>query len=162
MFVSISVSVMSNSLDPMDHSLPGSSVHGILQARILEWVTIPFSRGSPRPRDRIQVSFIIEGFFTICESEVAQSCPTLCNHMDCSLPGSSVHGVSQARILEWAAIFFSSRSSQPRNWTRFSRIVSRCFTVRATREASLPSEPLVKIVRKINFLEEIDQDSNEI
>ena len=38
-------------LDPMDGSLPGSSVHGILQARTLEWVAVPFSRGSPRPRD---------------------------------------------------------------------------------------------------------------
>ena len=37
--------------DPMDYSLPGSSVHGILQARILEWVAIPFSRGSSQPRD---------------------------------------------------------------------------------------------------------------
>ena len=37
---------------------------------------------------------------TLCESEVAQSCPTLCNPMDCSLPGSSVHGIFQARILE--------------------------------------------------------------
>ena len=38
------------------------------------------------------------------ESEVAQSCPTLCDHMDCSPPGSSVHGILQARILEWVAI----------------------------------------------------------
>ena len=42
--------------DPMDHSLPGSSVRGILQARILEWVAIPFSRGSSQPRDGTQVS----------------------------------------------------------------------------------------------------------
>ena len=42
--------------DPMDHSLPGFSVHGILKARILEWVAIPFSRGSSLPRDRTQVS----------------------------------------------------------------------------------------------------------
>ena len=41
------------------------------------------------------------------ESDVAQSCPTLCDPMDCSLPGFSVHGVFQARVLEWAAIFFS-------------------------------------------------------
>ena len=41
------------------------------------------------------------------ESEVAQSCPTLCDPMDCSLPGSSVHGISQARVLEWVAIAFS-------------------------------------------------------
>ena len=41
------------------------------------------------------------------ESEVAQSCPTLSNPMDCSLPGSSVHGIFQARVLEWGAIAFS-------------------------------------------------------
>ena len=41
------------------------------------------------------------------ESEVAQSCPTLCDPMDCSLPGSSLHGILQARVLEWVAISFS-------------------------------------------------------
>ena len=41
------------------------------------------------------------------ESEVAQSCPTLSDLMDCSLPGSSVHGIFQARVLEWGAIAFS-------------------------------------------------------
>ena len=51
--------------DPTDCSPPGSSVHGILQARILEWVAIPFSRGSSQPRDRTQVSLIAGGFFTI-------------------------------------------------------------------------------------------------
>ena len=51
--------------DPMDYSLPGSSVHWILQARILEWIAIPFSRGSSWPRDRIQVSCIVGGLFTI-------------------------------------------------------------------------------------------------
>ena len=41
------------------------------------------------------------------KSEVTQSCPTLCNPMDCSLPGSSIHGIFQARVLEWGAIAFS-------------------------------------------------------
>ena len=50
--------------DPMDYSLPGSSGHGILQARILEWVAFPFSRGSSRPRDQTQVSCIAGRFFT--------------------------------------------------------------------------------------------------
>ena len=50
--------------NPMDCSPPGSSVHGILQARLLEWVTIPLSRGSSRPRDQTQVSCIAGGFFT--------------------------------------------------------------------------------------------------
>ena len=49
--------------------------------------------------------------------EVAQSCPTLCNPMVCSLPGSSVHGIFQARVLEWVAISFSRGSSPPRNQT---------------------------------------------
>ena len=61
-------------------------------------------------------------------SEVAQSCPTLCDPMDCSLPGSSVHGIFQARILEWVAISFSRESSQPRDQTRVSSIADRRFT----------------------------------
>ena len=61
--------------DPIDGSPPGSSVHGILQARTLEWTDL-----------------------------VAQSCPILCKRIDCSLPGSSVHGILQARILEWVAM----------------------------------------------------------
>ena len=62
------------------------------------------------------------------ESEVAQSCPTLCDPMDCSLPGSSVHGIFQAIALEWIAISFSRGSSQPRARTWVSRIVDRHFT----------------------------------
>ena len=51
--------------EPVDYSLLGSSVHGILQARILEWVAIPFSRGSSQPRDRTQVSCIAGRLLTI-------------------------------------------------------------------------------------------------
>ena len=67
-------------------------------------------------------------------SEVPQSCLTLCDQMDCSLPGSSVHGVIQARIMEWVAISFSRGSSWPRDWTQVSCIVGRHFTIWATRE----------------------------
>ena len=81
-------------------------------------------------------------FFSESESEVTQSCPTLCYPMDCSLPGFSVHGIFQARLLEWVAISFSRRSLWPRNWTRVSCIVGRCSTVWATRD--------VKIKRKSN------------
>ena len=56
---------------------------------------------------------------------VAHLCPTLCNPMDCSLPGSSVHGILQARIREWIAIFFSRQSSQSRNPTPASCIAGR-------------------------------------
>ena len=54
--------------------------------------------------------------------------------MDCSLPGSSIHGIFQARILEWVTTSFSRRSSWPRVWTWVSHIVGRCFTIWATRE----------------------------
>ena len=61
------------------------------------------------------------------ESQVAQSCLTLHHPMDCSLPGSSVHGVLQAKILEWVAISFSRGSSQPRDRTQVSCTAGRHF-----------------------------------
>ena len=71
------------------------------------------------------------------ESEVAQSCTTLSDPMGCSLPGSSIHGIFQARVLEWVAISFSRGSSRPRDRTWVSRIVGRRFTIRATWEAQV-------------------------
>ena len=63
-------------------------------------------------------------------------CPTLCSPMDCSsLPGSSVHGISQARVLEWVVISFSRGSSRPRDWTQVFCIVGRFFTIWPSREA---------------------------
>ena len=67
---------------------------------------------------------------------VAQSCPTLCYSMDCSPPGSSVHGILQARILEWVAITFSRGSSWPRDWTQASCIAGRFFTSEPPGEIS--------------------------
>ena len=61
-------------------------------------------------------------------SEVTQSCPTLCDPMDCSPPGFSVHVILQARILEWVAISFSRGSSQPRDRTWVSCTAGRFFT----------------------------------
>ena len=57
-------SVVSNSYDPMDCSLPGSSVPGVSQARLLAWVAVCFSMGSSQPRDRTHISYIAGGFFT--------------------------------------------------------------------------------------------------
>ena len=156
--------------DPIDCSPPGSSVHGILKARILEWVAMPSSKGSSQPRGRTQVSCVAGGFFTIwatreaheywsgwpipspgdlpdpgiepgspalqvdslpaatrkslsiLSAKLLQSSPTLYDPMDCSPPGSSVHGISQAKILEWVAIFFSRRTSWPTDWTWVSYI----------------------------------------
>ena len=139
----------------MDCSPPGSSVHEIFQARILEWVAISFSRGSSQPRDRNQVSCIAGRFFTDwatrealrlwlisrsassrgswvpvlevsrntwsgvysekkVKGSVAHLCPTLCDPMDCSSLGSSVHGNLHTKILESTAIPFSRVSFPPR------------------------------------------------
>ena len=67
-------------------------------------------------------------FFDI-DIEVAQSCPTLCDPMDCSLPGSSVHGIFQARILEWVAIPSPGDLPDPGIEPWSSHIVGRRFTV---------------------------------
>ena len=153
--------------DPMDCSLLGSSVQGISEARILEWVAISYSRGLSQSRDWTQVScvsrrilyhcttweayhplscccccccciasvvsdsvwphrwqptrlprpwdspskntgvgchFLLQCMTVKSESEVAQSCLPLSDPMDCSPPGSSVHGIFQAGVLEWGAI----------------------------------------------------------
>ena len=82
----------------MDYSPPGSSVHEILQERILEW-DLPDPGIEPTS----------DGFFTTAAAaatKLLQSCPTLCDPMDCSLPVSSVHEILQERILEWVSISF--------------------------------------------------------
>ena len=70
------------------------------------------------------------------ESEVAQSCSTFCNPMDCSPPGFSIHGIFQARILEWVAVSFSRRSSWPRDRTWVSHIAGRCFPIQNVMRTS--------------------------
>ena len=71
---------------------------------------------------------------------VTKLCPTLCYSMDYSLPVSSVHGILQAKILEWVAISFSRGSSQPKNRTWVSCIAGRFFTNWAMREALFKNE----------------------
>ena len=68
-------------------------------------------------------------------------CPTLCNPMDHSLLGSSVHGILQARILEWVAMPSFRGSFQPRDWTQVSRVAGGFFTVWTTRGATLWRQP---------------------
>ena len=102
----------------MDHGPPGSSVHGILQARILEWVAISFSSESVWSK----------------WSEVTQLCLTLCDPMGCSLPGSSVYGIFQARILEWVAISFSS----DKVWSEWSEVAQSSSTLWDPMDCSLP------------------------
>ena len=104
--------------------MPTTEIHYILttlKKRILEWVAISFSRGFSWRRDRTQVSCIAGRFFTTeppgnpfsCIEFIAQSCPTLCDRMDCSLTGSALHRILQARVLESVAISFSRGSSWP-------------------------------------------------
>ena len=75
------------------------------------------------------IGIVVNGCIHYSEIEVAQSCPTLCNPVDCSLPDSSLRGILQARILEWVAISFSRGSSQPRDRTQVSHIAGRCFNL---------------------------------
>ena len=76
---------------------------------------------------------IMEAQRKVCYSLSHRSHLTFCHPMDCSPPGSSVHGILQARILEWAAISFSRGSSWPRDQTRVSCIAGRFFTVWARK-----------------------------
>ena len=67
----------------------------------------PLPWDSPGKNTGVGCHFLFQGMKVKSESEVAQSCPTLCDPMGCSLPGSSIHGIFQARVLEWGAIAFS-------------------------------------------------------
>ena len=106
---------------------------------LLHWELRVFAtldcEGSPTPT----VSW--KSFTSCVHAKSLQSCPTLCNPMDCSLPGSSVHGIFQAIVLEWIVISFSRGSSHPRDWTcisYFSCIASGFFTTNTTWETLLP------------------------
>ena len=163
--------------NPVACSLPGSSVHRTLRARILEWIAISFSnirlrlcmittlnwsipqtqdlklprkftekkmqmlgknacdqhlRPAP-PRSAIH-SFAHSLVLWKVKMVVTQLCPTLCNSMDCSRPGSSLHGILQARILGGVAIPFS-RGSSPGIEPGSPVLQADSFTVWATREA---------------------------
>ena len=86
---------------------------------------------------------------------VMQSCPALCDPMDCSLTGFSVHGILQARILQWVAISFSRGSSQPRDRIWVSCIAGRFFTIWATEK------PLVFYKKALLILlMEVNQKNN--
>ena len=106
-----------------------------VQGAVVTWT---LDADDPRPWLPLKEADIDSALAPMIESEVTQSCPTLCDPVDCSLPGFSVHGILQARILEWVAISFSRRSSWSRDWTRDSHTVGRHFTVWATREVLHP------------------------
>ena len=109
---------------------------------------LPRPRDSPGKNTRVDWHFLLQCMKVKSESEVSQSCRTLCDPMDCSPPGSSVHGILQARVLEWVAIPFSKGSSQPSNQTQVSCIAGGFFTF-CSREA-LGGVPLFPYLAVIN------------
>ena len=132
-----------------------------------EWVAISFSRGSSRPRDRTWISHIVGRRFTVWASRevhyvqrkylnlaccclVIKSCLTLlqphelsCNPMNCSLPGSSVHGISYAGMAKWVAISFSRGFSWPRGGTHVTCIGSWILHLWAISEAQNVAETAI-------------------
>ena len=112
---------------PVPHTVHGTFIHSfskyLLNTLYVRWHTIKWFK------------FLLMKWSEVKWSEVAQLCPTLCNPMDRSPPGSSVHRILQARVLEWVAISSSRGYSLPRDWTRVSRSAVRHFTVWATRKA---------------------------
>ena len=158
--------------NPLDCSPQGFSVHGIFQA-ILAWVAISFSRGSSWPRNWTRVSCVscIDRWILyplshqgsslinilyiknakrsvwVCAVQylVTQPCPALCDPVDCSPPGSSVHGISQVRILGWVAISSSRGSFQPRHGPGVSRIAGGFWTIWATREAHMWADHFLSV-----------------
>ena len=133
--------------DPMDRNLPGSSVHGILQARILEWVLQGFFRAqgsnlnilSLQHWQVVPLPLMPPGKPLHLTTKTLQLRPTLCNPMVCSLPGSSIQEILLARILEGVAVSFSRGASQPRDRTRISALTSGFFTTSTTWKALLDS-----------------------
>ena len=81
---------------------------------------------------------------------ITQSYSTLCKPMDCILPGSSVHGILQERVLEWVAILFSRASSPARDWTPVSCIAGKFFTICATTEAQCIKNPPWKLFHTLD------------
>ena len=86
------------------------------------------------------------------KSEVTQSCPTPCDPMDCNLPGSSVHEIFKARVLEWVASSFSRGSSWPRDRTQVSCIVCRRFTLCTTFPGGSDGKVSVYSVRDLGSI----------
>ena len=124
--------------DAKNYSQSGSSVHGICQARIVEWLPFPSSGIFLTQGSNLGFLCILHCrwiLYLLSHNYPMCVCPMLCDTVGCSLPGSSVSGILQARILEWVAIAFPRGPSRLRDWTQVSCIAGRFFTVWATRKA---------------------------
>ena len=91
--------------NPRDGGAWWAAVSGVAQSRQPTRLSRPWD--SPGKNTGVGCHFLLQCMKLNSESEVTQSCPTLSDPMDCSLPGSSIHGIFQARVLEWGAITFS-------------------------------------------------------
>ena len=111
-----------------------AAVHGVTNSwtRLSNWTTLGYNCEGWCFKNKF---FLKQDFSNHYFVLVVQSRQILYNPVDCSLPGSSVHGIFQERILEWVSISFSRGSSQPRDWKQVFCITSRFFTVWANREA---------------------------
>ena len=96
------------------------------------------------------------GCACMCACVHAQSCPTLCNPIDCSPPGSSVHGTFQARILNRVAVSFFRGSSWPRNWTSVSCVscIDRCVLYQLSHQGS-PHMPVEQTFKNFTYIREV-------
>ena len=92
---------------------------------------LPHPWDSPGKNTGVGCLFLLQCMKVKSDSEVTQSFPTLSDPMDCSLPGFSVHGIFQVRVLEWVAISFSRGSSWPRDQTQVCCIAGRCYAISA-------------------------------
>ena len=94
---------------------------------------------SPAKNTGVGCHFLLQSMKVKSESEVAQSCPTLCDPMDCSPPGSPVHGIFQARVLEWGAIAFSDKGIYVMIFRRSNNCVGSCqmFVVGCREEENI-------------------------
>ena len=134
-------------MSPLQHTTAPTSANYHLQAQTSlfcvgtklksTWMSYLFNiiKGKMDTQSSCKTFPIFHVSYGLCS--VTQSCPTLCDPMDCSPPGSSVHGIVPARILEWVAMPFSRASSQPRDRTQVS------CTAGAIREA-LPMVTVIK------------------
>ena len=138
-FCCLVASVVSNPVQPR-LACQASLSMGILQARILEWVVIPSSRGSSQPRDWTQISYIVGRFFTTeppgkttmgMHAQSLRSCPTLTILWAIAHQAPLSMGILQTRILEWVAMPSSRGSSQPGSESESP----------ALQAVSLPTEP---------------------
>ena len=151
--------------DPMHCSLPGSSVHGTFQARVLEWGAIAFSESSHIISQKEKKKALL---ISIIELLDKLSRLSTC-HFPCSLPGSSVHGILQARILEGFAISSSRASSwhwdpgiEP-TYLMSPALAGGFFTTRATWEGCFPRfliNCLMHCMNQIMFFEDRDIGMN--